>query len=278
MAVLSPSPKQQFFTEEGEPLAGGFLYTYEAGTTTPIATYVDEEGVTQNPVIIELDARGECDLWLAPGVAYKYALHDPLDALIYTVDDIIANGTLAQQNADDVAITGGTIGSGVTFNGNTNGTATNVTGVVDVPNGGTGGTTPAEARIGIEAAESGDNTDITSLDATTTVSGETIGYRGIPLNSQTSAYQVVAADKGKCITISTGGVTIPSNAALALDLGFVFSVYNNSGSSQNIAITTDTMYLAGTATTGTRALAQRGYATFVKVNSTVWVALGGGLT
>ena len=39
MAILSPLPKMQFFSTAGVPLVGGKLYTYAAGTTTPLATY-----------------------------------------------------------------------------------------------------------------------------------------------------------------------------------------------------------------------------------------------
>ncbi len=48
MASLSPTPKLQFFGTDGLPLVGGKLYTYAAGTTTPIATYTDNTGTNQN--------------------------------------------------------------------------------------------------------------------------------------------------------------------------------------------------------------------------------------
>jgi hypothetical protein len=45
-----------------------------------------------------------------------------------------------------------------------------------------------------------------------------------------------------------------------------------------IAITTDTLYLAGTGTTGSRSLAQYGMATAIKLTSTTWLISGTGLT
>lgn len=171
-----------------------------------------------------------------------------------------------------------------TLNQNTTGTASNVTGTVAVANGGTGGTTQATARSGIGAAASGANTDITALDqdvtitATGTIAADTIGYRGIPVNSQTAAYTLALADASKFIRITTGGVAIPANGTIAFPVGTVITVYNDSTSSQNITITTDTLRLAGTATTGTRAVAQRGIATLLKVNTTEWVASGVGVT
>jgi hypothetical protein len=61
---------------------------------------------------------------------------------------------------------------------------------------------------------------------------------------------------------------------VAFPIGSAISIFNNSGSNQTISITTDTLRLAGTATTGSRTLAQYGLATLVKVTSTVWVATG----
>jgi len=103
---------------------------------------------------------------------------------------------------------------------------------------------------------------------------DAVGYKGIPQNSQSAAYTLALSDMGKHVSISTGGVTIPANGSVAFPVGATVVVYNNSASNQTIAITTDTLYLAGTATTGTRTLAQRGVATLIKVASTTWVVSG----
>jgi hypothetical protein len=277
-AILSPVAKMQFFKADGEPLVGGLLYTYDAGTTTPKTTYVDSGGVQQNTNPVVLNSRGECNLWLDPGGAYKLALYDALSTLIWTVDNVVSAGTLSQQNANNVNITGGVIGAGVTLNATVNVAAGNIIGAVAIANGGTGSTTAAAARSALGAAASGANTDITSLAGTTTVNSEVIGYRSVPANAKTAAYQIDADDNGKSIDITTGGVTIPANSALALPIGFIFTVYNNSSGNQTIAITTDTMYLAGTATTGSRTLAQRGVFGARKVAATTWVCWGAGVT
>jgi len=136
----------------------------------------------------------------------------------------------------------------------------------------------------IGAAASGANTDITALDqdititATGTIAANTIGYRGLPQNAQTGAYTLALSDAGKHISITTGGVVVPANSGVAFPIGSAISVYNDSALSQTISITTDTMYLAGTATTGSRTLAQRGVATILKVAATTWVISGGGLS
>ena len=100
--------------------------------------------------------------------------------------------------------------------------------------------------------------------------------RDIPQNSRTSAYTLVASDIGKHISITTGGVTVPSAVFSA---GYAINVFNNSASNQTITQGASvTMYLAGTATTGNRTLAQRGICTILCVASNVFVISGAGLT
>jgi len=86
-AFLSSVPKLQFFDANGDPLVGGKLYTYAAGTTTPLATYTDSTGATPNTNPIILDSRGEANVWLT-AASYKFELKTSADALIWTVDNI----------------------------------------------------------------------------------------------------------------------------------------------------------------------------------------------
>jgi hypothetical protein len=157
-------------------------------------------------------------------------------------------------------------------------------GVTPITGGGTGATTAGAALTALGAAASGANTDITALDqdvtvtATGTIATDTIGYRGLPQNSQTGAYTLALADQGKMINTTTGGVVIPANASVAFPIGAAISIFNNSGSNQTISITSDTIRLAGTATTGSRTLAQYGLATCVKVAATTWAISGAGVT
>jgi hypothetical protein len=88
MALLSPNPKQQFFDANGQPLVGGKVYTYAAGTTTPITTYVDAAGETTNTNPIILDSRGMANIWLLTTASYKYAVYTAADVLIFTTDNI----------------------------------------------------------------------------------------------------------------------------------------------------------------------------------------------
>ena len=103
---------------------------------------------------------------------------------------------------------------------------------------------------------------------------DAVGYKGLPQNSQTSSYTLALSDMGKHISITTGGVVIPANGSVAFPIGATIVVFNNSGSTQTISITTDTLRQAGTTNTGTRTLAVYGLATLVKMTSTVWVVTG----
>jgi hypothetical protein len=87
MAVLSPPPKLQFFDAAGVPLVGGKLYSYAAGTTTPLATYTSaaETAFNTNPII--LNSRGEAEVWLGSPL-YKFKLTTAADVEIWTVDNI----------------------------------------------------------------------------------------------------------------------------------------------------------------------------------------------
>jgi len=85
MATIAPQPKLQFFDANGDPLVGGKLYSYIAGTTTPQATYTDESGSTTNTNPVILDSRGEASVWFGPGT-YKLKLTTAADVDVWTVD------------------------------------------------------------------------------------------------------------------------------------------------------------------------------------------------
>jgi hypothetical protein len=71
-------------------LAGGLIYTYEAGTTTPLATYQDLEGTIPNENPIVLDAAGRATaIRVTDGVAYKFVIYDADSELVDTIDNII---------------------------------------------------------------------------------------------------------------------------------------------------------------------------------------------
>lgn len=80
----------QFFDDNGVPLAGGLLYTYAAGTTTPVATYTSDNGVTpnSNPIVLDSAGRTPSEVWLTDSAEYKIAVYTSTNLLIRTWDDI----------------------------------------------------------------------------------------------------------------------------------------------------------------------------------------------
>jgi hypothetical protein len=84
---ISPQPKLQFLDNNGVPLSGGKVYTYSAGTTTPLTTYTDYTGSTANSNPVILDSRGECSIWLGTS-SYKFKLATSTDVEVWTVDNI----------------------------------------------------------------------------------------------------------------------------------------------------------------------------------------------
>ena len=92
MATIAPYTFTQYLDNNGDPLAGGKLYTYDAGTTTPKASYTDETEDTANANPIILDANGRANIWLGSG-NYKLVLFTADDVLIQSVDNVAGQST-----------------------------------------------------------------------------------------------------------------------------------------------------------------------------------------
>ena len=113
----------------------------------------------------------------------------------------------------------------------------------------------------------------TMTGAVTFASSQT--FPRIPQNSKTSAYTLIASDIGKHISITTGGVAVPSGV---FAVGDAISIYNNSANTQTITQNSGvTLRLAGSANTGNRSLAQYGVCTVLCVDTNVFVATGAGI-
>lgn len=90
----------QFFTNNGTPLSGGKLYTYAAGTTTPLTSYTTSAGTTAHTNPIILDSAGRVpggEIWLT-NARYKFALYTSVDVLIATYNNIAGVGVLLPIN------------------------------------------------------------------------------------------------------------------------------------------------------------------------------------
>jgi hypothetical protein len=116
-----------YYNNSGNPLSGGKLYTYAAGTLTPLATYTDRGGLTPNANPVVLDSAGRADVWLSLNTAYKLILKDSAGNTIDSVDDFYAGADPAQLVAAGIVpATGGTYTGLVSFTGGAtfDGTAT----------------------------------------------------------------------------------------------------------------------------------------------------------
>lgn len=111
-----------------------------------------------------------------------------------------------------------------------------------------------------------------------------VGFRNIPQNSQSGGYTTVLEDRGKHLLhpsadTSARTFTIDSNANVPYPIGTAITFVNQNGAGTlTIAITSDTMRLAGAGTTGSRTLAANGIATAVKIDTTEWIISGTNLT
>lgn len=154
--------------------------------------------------------------------------------------------------------------------------------------GPTGNTGPTGAQGGAGAASTvtgpTGNTGPTGPTGATGNTGPTgsTGPSDIAVNSQSTAYTTVLTDKDKFILHPTADnnartYTIDSNANVAYAIGTVLTFVNQINT-VTIAITTDTLVLAGAGTTGSRTLAANGVATALKIETTKWMISGTGLT
>lgn len=96
----------QFFDNNGDPLSGGLLYTYEAGTTTPAVTYTSSSGATPNtnPVVLNSAGRVQQEIWLQPDTEYKFVLKDAQAVQIGSWDNVAGVSDIsALANTSDIA-------------------------------------------------------------------------------------------------------------------------------------------------------------------------------
>jgi len=126
------------------------------------------------------------------------------------------------------------------------------------------------------ASSTGDITISAGTLVTSTVEDSKGNLRSIPSNAQSSAHVATAADAGKAIYISTGGVTLNNSVFSA---GDAVTIINNSGSDQTITQGSGvTIHNAADAATGNRTLAGRGMATVWFASASVAYISGAGLS
>ena len=100
---------QQVFTSAGVPLAGGLIYSYGAGGSTPLATYTTSAGNIAHSNPIQLDAAGRVpgggEIWLTSNLAYKFLIKDSGGSTIQTLDNVgggVDGATLASSSGSSL--------------------------------------------------------------------------------------------------------------------------------------------------------------------------------
>lgn len=223
--VLSPLLVQRFVDNSGAPLVGGKLFTYVAGSTTPQATYTDSTGNTSNVNPIVLNARGECNCWVPPNVAYKFVLTDASGNVLDTVDNVIqaqllslyagvdsgtANNYIVTYSASYQSYQQGTVLFFLPSNSNTGPSTLNVNslGVVNILNANGSALTAGQIVAGqmVQVIYTNGNFILTSIGA---LSGTGIGTFGTEV-SLASATTTDLGSTGSHVINVTGSSTIGS--------------------------------------------------------------------
>ena len=99
--VLVPWLTSQFFYANGQPLAGGLLWSYQAGTVNPINTWTDSTGSQPNANPVVANSRGEMSVWITNNIAYKFVLTDAAGNEIWTRDQVTSTQLLSLNGGVD---------------------------------------------------------------------------------------------------------------------------------------------------------------------------------
>ena len=131
-------------TTQGLPLNAGLLYTYQAGSSTPLATYSDSAGTiaNTNPITLGTDGRPPSEIWLLSTYNYKFVLTDSLGSVIGTYDNVSGLSNYYGPSSGVVTSVTGTSPISVTSGSTPN---VSFSGVLPKANGGTGTATPPVA-------------------------------------------------------------------------------------------------------------------------------------
>jgi hypothetical protein len=201
----------------------------------------------------------------------------PADGDVYIIPSGATGAQWDEFDPDDIAIF--TSGTWYAF-GPVDGLVVNVAGTLQQYDGSSGWAAVAGGGAAVWGSIAGTLSDQTDLQDALDAKADT----GIPQNSQSSAYTLVLSDANKHILHPSADTTariftIPANSSVAFTIGTAVTFVNQNGAGViTISITTDTMRLAGSGTTGSRTLAANGIATALKITATEWIISGTGLT
>jgi len=93
MATVNLSPVGNgttFFGSTGLPLSGGLIYTYQAGSSTPLATYSDNGGSipNTNPIVLNSSGQTASEIWMIAGYSYKFQIQTSAGVIVQTLDNL----------------------------------------------------------------------------------------------------------------------------------------------------------------------------------------------
>jgi hypothetical protein len=202
----------QFFDNNGNPLAGGLIYTYAAGTTTPAATYTSSSGLTANanPIVLDSAGRTPAQIWLTSGLSYKFVLQTSLGVTIKTDDNIFASFELAKEIGIAVGLGAGSVATNIAvgdtaLDSNTTGSNNTAAGYNALTGNTDGIQNVAVGSQALDANTSGDyNVAVgyDALSAATTVNYNTgIGYRALNATVTGAGNTAVGSD---ALLLTTG--------------------------------------------------------------------------
>lgn len=250
MAKLSPYGPFRAFDSDGNPLSGGFLFAYEAGTTTPKVTYIDAAQSAQNAFPIVLDANGYANVWLGDG-AYKLILKDAQGVQLWSIDDVSGDAintfgnsivdvptnlsvTTAHENAllnCTAAVTLSFLAAATAGNGYVVSVRNSSTGFVTIDPDGSE-TVNNEATIRLYPGQS-------CILICTGAGWLTLGFAGIMATTSKSAnYSPALSDRGKTILVdaTSGAITISPLSASSAGDGFELIVKKVDSSTNAVTI------------------------------------------
>jgi hypothetical protein len=200
----------QFFDNNGNPLSGGKLYTYSAGTTLPLATYTSPSGATANtnPIIFDSAGRLANEIWLTVGKSYKFILMPSDESWSRSYDNIPAGSA---DVADLQAALASSTGAGM----------------IGYTQGGTAVTTTVQAKLRETVSVLDFGADATgSTDSTTAVQNATNTGKAVFFPAGT--YKVSGVTyTGQVIWFSNGNATILSDSTVLTVTSGINSIIDN---------------------------------------------------